>query len=432
MYISNALNTILTTLNRFATNPEARGAFYVMSRPKLQKQVSLWLNELPSVKPYYAVKCNPERQLLNYLYDKDVRFDCASERELLQVKSLARGPFPEKVVYANPCKSKRDLLAAADLGSPVTVVDSEEEVDKLASVGYEGGAMIRIAVDDSKSPMPFSTKFGCSTLKVEQIGSFAAKKGILIKGISFHVGSGGNSGSSFVDAVQRAYTALSVVRSREGGGHGASTIDIGGGFSPDESIFKATAKHIRKVQSEINKEDRDATGIPTIQWIAEPGRFFAKHAFDLYVQVIGKKAGSGGFYYTLDDSLYGQFSCILFDHAKPSWTLVGKGARTQRTQRKQCPGVLFGRTCDSLDVIARADSMEELEVGDWLYFPSMGAYTRATASEFNGFPRPAIFEINEEVEVPPVATELKGIKYMPALSVKDMWLKATVSTVATA
>jgi hypothetical protein len=30
-----------------------------------------------------------------------------------------------------------------------------------------------------------------------------------------------------------------------------------------------------------------------------------------------------------------------------------------------------------------------MEVGDWLYFPLMGAYTSATASEFNGFPKPA-------------------------------------------
>jgi hypothetical protein len=34
--------------------------------------------------------------------------------------------------------------------------------------------------------------------------------------------------------------------------------------------------------------------------------------------------------------------------------------------------------------------MEDLEVGDWLYFPLMGAYTSATASEFNGFPKPEV------------------------------------------
>ena len=49
--------------------------------------------------------------------------------------------------------------------------------------------------------------------------------------------------------------------------------------------------------------------------------------------------------------------------------------------------IVFGRTCDSLDVIAKG-VMDNMEVGDWLYFPMMGAYTSATASEFNGFPKP--------------------------------------------
>lgn len=44
-----------------------------------------------------------------------------------------------------------------------------------------------------------------------------------------------------------------------------------------------------------------------------------------------------------------------------------------------------------MDVIAKGP-MEELKVGDWLYFPLMGAYTSATASEFNGFPKPEILE----------------------------------------
>jgi hypothetical protein len=33
--------------------------------------------------------------------------------------------------------------------------------------------------------------------------------------------------------------------------------------------------------------------------------------------------------------------------------------------------------------------MEELEVGDWLWFPQMGSYTNVTATEFNGFPKPS-------------------------------------------
>jgi len=59
-------------------------------------------------------------------------------------------------------------------------------------------------------------------------------------------------------------------------------------------------------------------------------------------------------------------------------------------------GVLFGRTCDSLDVIAKGP-MERLEVGDWLYFPFMGAYTSSTASEFNGFPKPKLILDTDQV-----------------------------------
>jgi ornithine decarboxylase len=39
-------------------------------------------------------------------------------------------------------------------------------------------------------------------------------------------------------------------------------------------------------------------------------------------------------------------------------------------------------------MIAHSEEMEDLEIGDWLWFPNMGAYTSVTASEFNGFPRP--------------------------------------------
>lgn len=370
-----------------------------MSKPKLQKQLALWNTCLGGIKPYYAVKCNPEPQLLNYLYDNGVAFDCASERELLQVKSLARGLFPEKVVYANPCKSRRDLAAAADLGSPVTVVDSEEEVDKLVDLDYKGGALVRIAVDDSSSPMPFSAKFGCSTLRVGSIGTYAASRGIPLMGISFHVGSGGSTGSAYIDAIQRAYTSLSLLRSKQGGAHTlAQTIDIGGGFLSDEAAFRSAALSIRGVRMTIDSEHSDDKSAPPLRWIAEPGRFFAKEAFDLYVQVIGKKkAGANAYHYTLDDSLYGQFSCILFDHAKPSWVRVHQ-KEGEKGRGKRSAGVLFGRTCDSLDVIAKSPDMEELEVGDWLWFPSMGAYTRATASEFNGFPTPAVFESADREE----------------------------------
>jgi ornithine decarboxylase len=344
---------------------------------RIDTALQLWRTHLPQVAPYYAVKCNPDPVFLKYLYDKGVQFDCASKREILEVKNFAKDFAKSNIIYANPCKSKNDLEAAADAGSPTTVVDSVEEVFKLKDCGYSGSTYIRLAVDDSKSLMPFSSKFGAKPAVVESISKTARLYSINIKGFSFHIGSGGSSSSAYSDAIEMCKNLLPKLRMY---GHRPSHIDIGGGFLPDVEDFVKKAASINKSIAHLNKD--------YLQVIAEPGRFFATNSFDFYVKVIGKKysADKKEFYYTIDDSLYGQFSSILFDHAKPLWTRVSDDP----TPRQRVRGILFGRTCDSLDVIAKSADMEELNVDDWLCFPNMGAYTRATASEFNGFPRPEV------------------------------------------
>ena len=108
----------------------------------------LWTKELSHIKPYYAVKCNPDRALLKTLSHLGSGFDCASGRELLEVAEVQKGEFRENVVYANPCKPLRDLQMAKSLGAPTTVVDSFEEVDKLKSVKWNGKALLRLLVED--------------------------------------------------------------------------------------------------------------------------------------------------------------------------------------------------------------------------------------------------------------------------------------------
>lgn len=391
-----------------------------MSVPRVKQVLDLWRTQLPNVAPFYAVKCNPDPHLLNTLYDAGVGFDCASERELLEVKKLARGTAHDRIVYANPCKSGRDLAVARSIGAPLTVVDSVEEVEKLGA--YAGGALIRIAVDDTGSAMPFSSKFGACPGDVERISATALARGLSLRGISFHVGSGCSNGTAYQRAIEAAYQG--VMKMTHAGHKRVDTIDIGGGYMSNITDFKRNAIFIRSAMLAVDSQE--AEGGFKMNWIAEPGRFIASNAFDFFVQVIGKKRGdcsspSSPWKYTIDDSLYGQFSSILFDYAKPEWVRV---RRSDDAPRQRSAGILFGRTCDSVDVIAKADSMEELEVGDWLWFPSMGAYTRATASEFNGFPSPEVF-IDTEGEGTTLAevsaAAPTGIKRMPPVSARAFW-----------
>lgn len=354
---------------------------------------------MPEIKPYYAVKCNPEPQLIKWLAP-EAGFDCASAREIQVVKELAP---KSDIVFANPCKKEDDIYYAMKQGVKTTVVDSYEEVDKLDACRWSGDSFIRIRVDDSGSKMRFGEKFGASMKDAADLAKYAESKGQQISGVSFHVGSGCTTPSQYTRAIAQANSLLST-------GPKVKTIDIGGGFTDAhiESVSKAVA---------LGKELLD----DDVRLIAEPGRFFAETSHDLFVKVIGKKpsANGKGFRYTIDESLYGQFSCIPFDHAQPRWIRIAYG----KQKRGGKPAILYGRTCDSVDMIASAEEAEELCEGDWLWFPNMGAYTTVTSTEFNGFPKPPLIILDKyaDEQLPPTQPFTQsewpsGLQYVSAVT----------------
>jgi ornithine decarboxylase len=81
--------------------------------------------------------------------------------------------------------------------------------------------------------------------------------------------------------------------------------------------------------------------------------------------------------------MYGSYSGQLYDHASyPVDALVPAAQRF--------PSVLAGPTCDSIDVIAEDIALPRLEIGDLVVGRTMGAYTWASATDFNLFPKATI------------------------------------------
>jgi ornithine decarboxylase len=391
--IGSTLENLRAILRRFEYTSRP---FYIFARNRVHSNYNLWMQHLPNVTPYYAVKSNPHPILLRELLTLGSSFDCASHKELEEVTKF-NGVDASKIIYANPCKPIRDIRVARNKGSPTTVVDSFEEVEKLVSQNYTGGSLIRIRVNDRNSLMPFSSKFGIDPTRVKQLAQFAKKKGIEIKGVSFHVGSGCNDSLQYKDAIETAQNAMSEIAED---GSQPTIIDIGGGFLPTKDTFACYASVIQKAMAKNTK----------YKYIAEPGRFFSTTAFDLFVPVIGKKPqyNTDGWRYTLDESLYGQFSCVAFDQKIPVWIRIPKeGSEKKRLSSR---GILYGRTCDGLDMIAQSPYMEELEVGDWLWFPMMGAYSSVTASEFNGFPKPPVLDPRDKSLQLPSLYDLSTLK----------------------
>ena len=98
----------------------------------------------------------------------------------------------------------------------------------------------------------------------------------------------------------------------------------------------------------------------------------------LITRVVGRSIRNNKNYYYLDDGVYGDFSGLMFDHSVFDFKALKKTPKYL--------SVLAGPTCDSIDTIAVNVELPELEVGDVVYVPNIGAYSCASAMAFNGIP----------------------------------------------
>jgi ornithine decarboxylase len=371
--------------------------FYIASPTAVAKQITAWRTHLPTVQPFYAVKSNPDKQVMKWLKTAGVNFDCASGREIDDAMAPDVGATAQSIIFANPHKTARDCAYAKTLGIEETVVDSAEEVEKIAKTGWRPRILIRLAVDDAASRSPFSIKFGAERSAWQEILSAIARNSLHFGGLSFHIGSASSDPTQYKRAIDTCKAFVQRTATP------AETVDIGGGFLPDTFTHSAT-----QIRASMEAWAQTAPHTAPRKWIAEPGRFFSSRSHTLYAPIISRKKGPGGvgWRYILDESVYGQFSCIVYDHARPYW-LQTKDDNNDNSVGKREKGFLFGRTCDSIDLIAYSERMPTMNEGDWLCFPEMGSYTTASASEFNGYPKPKTYYQDEGwVETAPVDTAI--------------------------
>jgi ornithine decarboxylase len=364
-------------INDFLEDNPSERAFYIIDLGEITSSYSTWTKLLPDVKPYYAVKCNPNPVLLDVLASLGANFDCASENEMKTIIEITKDP--SRIIFANPCKMSSQIRYARANDVDLMTFDCEEELYKIKLYHPYAKLILRLAVDDSKSKCQFNKKFGCKLEQVEELLKIAKTLKIEVVGFSFHVGSGCTSADNFYDAIKTCREATDIANQME---ISISMIDIGGGFPGlDRNIkFEDIANSIN---TGIHDFFGDELANESIQFISEPGRYFAEKTHTLVLNVIGKKKitvdDEPVIVYYLNDGIYGSFNCIYFDHSNP--TVLPFNERDGKLHKSR----LFGPTCDSVDLISENVMLPELAIGEWVYVENFGAYTVAASSSFNGF-----------------------------------------------
>lgn len=155
------------------------------------------------------------------------------------------------------------------------------------------------------------------------------------------------------------------------------TLDLGGGF-PAGEIPSTTIEALKMTMN-------DPLGYRVI---AEPGRHLSSRCFYIVTRILGVRTKNGKPCFHLNDSVYHSFNCILMDGINFEGSDQFYSKILNRNVEPLMPKVdstLFGMTCDGMDVISKNIGVPiDAQVGDWLCFAGMGAYTHGSKSNFNG------------------------------------------------
>ena len=367
---------IYDIINDYLQDNGSDHAFYIVDLGMLLNSYVNWLQLLPNIKPYYAIKCNPNPVILNALSEMGLNFDCASEAEIKSVIDITEDP--NRIIFANPCKMTSQIRYARANDVDLMTFDCEEELYKIKLYHPYAKLILRLIVDDSKSICKFNSKYGTKLEEVEELLNICKTLKLDVVGFSFHVGSGCSDSGVFYEAIHDCKKAVEIANHLN---IQCSIIDIGGGFPGNIQKFEEIAKSINSAMNDFFSEELENN---TIRFIAEPGRYFAEKTHTLVLNIIGKKKikdkdGETIIIYYLNDGMYGSFNCIYFDHSNP--VIMPFNERDGKLHRSR----LFGPTCDSMDLITENIMLPELAIGEWVYVENFGAYTIAASSNFNGF-----------------------------------------------
>ena len=366
-------------------------------------------------------------------------FDCASFSEITLALSSTTagngGGNPNLLVYANPQRAEHDLEESLRLGVTAFTFDGEEELHKIArayqkqqtSMSTPPQMILRLLVPDEHSSVPLGEKFGASPLRdrVQSLTQLSMHLELPIVGVSFHCGSGCHDPEAYVNAIRLAKDAMKMIDEvqQETDIPKCWLLDIGGGYPgrdgySDVGRFSGTActrtiddhssgnessslETAAKIAIAINpvldelfppspSNANNGSNHRPVQIISEPGRYFVEEAFCLCsriyrVERVEQSGGDSTMHYTIAQGVQGVFKDVLLCgetfHPIPlqlrnstSATMAETQGALTETSSVAFPSVVHGPSGEDFDIVCKLD-LPEMQVGDWLLFDRMGAYT---------------------------------------------------------
>ena len=381
---------------------------YVVDEDDFRGRCRAWLDAFPDADVFYAGKAFLNTTIARWVAEEGLGLDVCSGGEL--AVALQAGFDPSRIALHGNNKSTSELAAALEVGVGHIVVDSFEEIDRLAklaagravkpkvlvrtTVGVEAHTHEFIATAHEDQKFGFSLAGGAAMNAVRRI---LECESLDLVGLHSHIGSQIFDTSGFDVSAHRVVGLLREIRDEFG--VELPELDLGGGLGvayladddPAEIAYVAT-----QLRAIIERECA-AAGLALPRLSVEPGRAICgPTTFTLYevgtVKPIDIGAGVVRTYVSVDGGMSDNIRTALYD---ASYTCA---IASRASQAAPMLSRVVGKHCESGDIVVRDTFLPaDLAPSDLLAVPVTGAYCRSLASNYNHLGRPPVIAVRDGV-----------------------------------
>lgn len=331
----------------------------------------------------YAVKANSNLAILRLMAEAGAGFDIVSAGELYRV--IEAGGDPARVVFSGVGKTAAEIEYALETGIHSFNCESWPELELIHEIAVRKQTLARVAIrvnpDVDAATHPYistglrDNKFGIDIGEVEEVYvRAAALKGLLVEGVSCHIGSQILDPSPVMEAVERVAGLAVRLRDR---GLPIRSLDLGGGLG----IAYQPVQDTPGIAPFIGEMVRRVAGLGFVIMI-EPGRSIVGEAGVLLSRVLFRKSNGSKEFVIVD--------AAMNDLLRPSLYRAHHEIVPVREQsRASITADVVGPVCETGDFLAKDREMPAVDAGELVAVMTAGAYGFVLSSNYNSRPRAA-------------------------------------------
>ena len=355
---------------------------------------------------FYAGKAFLCTAVARWIAEEGLGLDVCSGGELA-VALAAQFPAERIAVHGNN-KSRAELQRAVHARVGHVIVDSFDEISRLAEIATAAGVrqrvLVRVTVGVEAHTHEFiataheDQKFGFSLrdgVAEEAVAAVLAAPSLQLAGLHSHIGSQIFDTSGFEVAAHRVVGLAARIRDTHG--IEVDEIDLGGGLGiayvtgDDPETPKQTVDRLVT----IVERECAAAGLRVPRLSVEPGRAIVGPSTVTMYQVgtvkqVGLDGGATRTYVSVDGGMSDNIRTALYD-AEYTCALANRASSATPVRAR-----VVGKHCESGDVVVRDTWLPgDVQPGDLIAVAATGAYCRSMASNYNHVPRPPVIAVRD-------------------------------------